>query len=397
MQILKAQAVVSTSSFARPSVSRQDPSRALAPFFARPQRPANPKLHGLTVPCASADPKPMFHRVPTQHMPVPIDPGTGREVPWYGPIPKYYQAPRPDFPLVLEPTAGAPASLSELGLWARKAVDANLTTCKAILMRGLPIATAEDFTSFMEAVGYKPMPFEGILMRRPTDGGKHTYNVATEPPESVLVPHNEAMAEPQSNSKIIFACLQNATGGGGESLLVPTSDLTDAVGKDLIQQFKDRGGIRYMRWYPSASQQDAIRATGATYVPPAWYEWTMTQEPAAAVQYFKDRGWKDIRWDAEGGLRLNIVSPATREMDGRELWLNIANLVGYGEGFTVSYGNGMPIEKEVREHLSTLRWHHAVVYSMQPGDVMFVDNYRALHGRTPYEGHRKLLSWMTLN
>jgi hypothetical protein len=346
---------------------------------------------------------PMFETTRCPAPPIRIEAGTGRETPWTTDLPKYYQAPRPDFPLTVQLTAqGKVLKLARLGLWTRALMEDHLADHGAILLRGLPIRTGEDFTELMEAVGYPAINFEGILVRRNIQGGERTYNTSTEPPSLVLVPHNEAMAEPQhTNDKIVFACLQPAP-QGGETLLVPTRDLTEAIGAETLQLFDDNGGVRYSRWYPSPLQQKKLVAAQEVFVPPTWQQWTGETTPGGALAYFSARGWKnsELRFDLDGGLYCSHARPATQVVGGEKLWLNIANLKGYGEGFKMSFGNGNPIPEDVRQRLSNLRWLHAVAFPLDRGDVLFIDNLRALHGRTPYSNSgdlkRTLVSYMTL-
>jgi hypothetical protein len=387
----------------------QKSARKCCPPAGRPQRltlraSAGPPAQGrVTAKAQALGLHPLFERTPCPAPPIRIEAGVGRETPWYTDLPKYYLAPRPDFPLTLQPTAqGNKLRPAAWGPWVRDVVENHLADHGAILLRHMPVHTGKDFTELMEAVGYPAIKFEGILVRRNTQGGERTYNTSTEPPSLVLVPHNEAMAEPAyTNDKIVFACLQPAP-QGGETLLVPTRDLTEAIGAETLQLFDDNGGVRYSRWYPSPRQQKRLLAAQEVFVPPTWQQWTGEDTAAGALAYFSRRGWKnsELRFDQHSGLFCSHVRPATQSVGGEKLWLNIANLKGYGEGFQMTFGNGTPIPENVRQRLSNLRWLHAVAFPLERGDVLFIDNLRALHGRTPYcdtaEVKRTLVSYMTL-
>jgi hypothetical protein len=56
----------------------------------------------------------------------------------------------------------------------------------------------------------------------------------------------------------------------------------------------------------------------------------------------------------------------------------------------VLYGDGSRIEDEVVQEISTLYARRAVGVAWKPGDVLLVDNMLTAHGRSPYQGRRKI-------
>jgi len=116
-------------------------------------------------------------------------------------------------------------------------------------------------------------------------------------------------------------------------------------------------------------------------------------------------------WKPDGELRTRqvcqavAVHPLTRE----RVWFNQAHL------FHVSnlepavreallsvvdeadlprqayYGDGTSIEMDVLDEIRDVYRCHAVQFPWQQGDVMMMDNMLVAHGRTPFQGPRKIL------
>uniref|UniRef100_A0A7S2C8S4 TauD/TfdA-like domain-containing protein n=1 Tax=Octactis speculum TaxID=3111310 RepID=A0A7S2C8S4_9STRA len=114
----------------------------------------------------------------------------------------------------------------------------------------------------------------------------------------------------------------------------------------------------------------------------------------------------EMLWGSDGNpMRLQAVEPPMSPVNrhpktGMPLWFcNIHNHARYLRdnrpctvpevGMTdVYYGDLSPIPKEDLEHIDEVSRKHIVRVPMEPGDVIFVDNYRMLHGRDIFTGDR---------
>ena len=138
-------------------------------------------------------------------------------------------APHPQdtvIPLALRPISGSNLSLDA----AVSAVESlqkehdgyltkKLATHGALLFRGLPIHSADDFSRFAHAFGYSPHEIIGIVVDRPL----LAPNVApaNEAPKEVLIyNHNESPQVPHAPEYVFFyAHKAPAKGTGGESAI----------------------------------------------------------------------------------------------------------------------------------------------------------------------------------
>lgn len=62
-----------------------------------------------------------------------------------------------------------------------------------------------------------------------------------------------------------------------------------------------------------------------------------------------------------------------------------------------TYGDGSPIEPEVIQHVRACMWHSTYGFQWKSGDMLVVDNFKALHGRLSYTGNRKILAFLMAN
>ena len=78
-------------------------------------------------------------------------------------LPATISPPREGFPLLVTPKwDGSVADLAEWAEAARPVIDSELRTRGAVLLRGLPIATAAELSAFLRALDYPTMNTHGV-------------------------------------------------------------------------------------------------------------------------------------------------------------------------------------------------------------------------------------------
>ncbi len=332
--------------------------------------------------------------------------------------PSHLKMPTDEFPALLayEPQAEATPSLKELGAAARPMVEEALEISGgAVMLRNLPIHSKKDFYEFGAGLGFPATPYLRLFLDRAVEDG--VYDVTVNPDSFLLSPHNENVFYPRPTPKIMF-CMHQPAEVGGESLVQRNSDFTRAVPQWVVDRFEENGGIRYDRWYPSAKQLESAPSFPGAPPMPSWKKFSDADGQAAsdtpahitATKYFTDLGL-DVRWDGpnnsrsaggaytsdDDGLWASNVLPVLRPhgKNGENVWYNFADSDGIAPFFTITYGNGKPIEKEVKQAVKKARWEHTVGVPMRAGDVAIYDNKRCQHGRTVFSGARDMSVQMT--
>ncbi|KAI8520266.1 hypothetical protein Bbelb_000200 [Branchiostoma belcheri] len=107
-------------------------------------------------------------------------------------FPEFLSPPRPGYPRVFTPDAQVNASPEECAVPARKLLEDLLDQANegAVLFRGLPLHTPEDFSRFMSNLGLKLTSYRG------GSGVRHNLaasvdTASNEPPDFCIEPHNE--------------------------------------------------------------------------------------------------------------------------------------------------------------------------------------------------------------
>jgi hypothetical protein len=175
---------------------------------------------------------------------------------------------RPGFPLLVTPADGLDLEAVPTMDWAdaaREVLEAELRRSGAVLLRGLPIRTAEDFSEFLGALDFPRVDTHGVSQR--PEYADHVFGASDDVPAThTLHMHNEQAyllqdADPTYPRKIFFACLQPPA-SGGQTPLVLNHEFHAALGEDFVQRFRSKGGVRYNRYLPDLEEIDRQQAAG---------------------------------------------------------------------------------------------------------------------------------------
>jgi len=199
-----------------------------------------------------------------------------------------------------------------------------------------------------------------------------------------------------------FVCFQKATEGGGRFLVADGAAILAEMDTEVLQRLYERQ-IRI-----SVSNLD---------IPPSFPTFVKTgiKDLVAAAVAPKFDMDLEMLYESDGKPgRLQAVETAERPINrhpvtGLPVWFNNAHNharklrdrrpcgvpeVGMTEVFyadtmdTLSLEDCQEIKRASEKHITAL--------AMEPGDVLLVDNYRALHGRDVFEGDRfHAVSWFT--
>ncbi|MFF0087441.1 amino acid adenylation domain-containing protein [Streptomyces canus] len=271
-------------------------------------------------------------------------------------------------------------------------LDEQLADAGAVLFRGHDIATAAAFEEVAEAICGPLVAENGEHV--PVAEAGHVQTPVFYPPEKHLLWHNENSFNARWPLRIVFCCNQ-APAVGGETPLVDSRDVYDALDVSIRRRFTERG-VRYHRVY-----QEALGLT--------WQQVFGTDDRTAAEAHCRVAGLQ-YDWLDGDRLRTSCVRPAVvrHAGSGRMSWFNQAqhwhtscldpqtrealqSLCAEGElPRSCTYGDGSPIEEAVMEEILDVYRDLEKSFVWQPGDVLAVDNVAAAHARNPYQGDRKL-------
>ncbi len=306
------------------------------------------------------------------------------------------QPPTATFPLVLQPKAGLDISIAQWAADARTWIDDALHEHGAMLLRGLPLASADDFTHFIEGLGAETLGYAGGIALRDAVTSK-VMTASYEPPEVSMEPHNEMAYTRVYPSKVLFYCDTPPT-CGGETPIVDVRQYAQRIDPALRQKVQQTG-IKYLRHLPHCRAEAFA----------SWQQTFYTDDKQDVKRFMDERGY-DFHWDQDDNLTYSYVRPATvtHPKTGEAVWFNqlVSHHASYFYGypdfahadldhqhypFHSQYGDGTEFSPDVIAHIREKIWRCAVAFSWQQGDVLVLDNLLVQHGRMSFEGSRRIL------
>ena len=305
---------------------------------------------------------------------------------------EYHGAP---FPLALEVTAD---SLEDACAWITKNatdLDAQAAAHGAVLLRGLPLATPEEFDAAVSAFGFPNFSYADSLSNAyRLNYTPRVFSANEAPPEVTIFLHHEMAQTPIYPSKLFFFCQTAPTTGGATPI-----SRSDILWQRLTEQHPGFAedcktkGLKYSNVMPA----EADKASGMGR---SWQSTFSadTREAAQDRMTELDYTWE---WQPNGDLRATTpVLPAVRDLGaGRASFFNqlIAAFNGWKDtrndpAKAITFGDGSRLNPEDVAAASALADDCTFDLPRQAGDLALVDNYTAMHGRRTFTGTRKVLA-----
>ena len=299
-------------------------------------------------------------------------------------------------PLLVEPRVRG----VDLAGWAaanRGPIAEQLLRHGGILFRGFAIDGPALLEGFIHGVSGEALEYRERSSPRSSVAGK-IYTSTDYPPSYPIFLHNENSYQNVWPLKIFFCCEQ-AAATGGETPIADCRQVLAHLDPAVRERFSARG------WMVVRNFGDGFGLD--------WRTVFQTSDRAAVEAHCRGNGI-EVEWKPGERLRTRAVRPAvTRHPStGETLWFNHATffhvstlapeireelLAEFAEDelpANTYYGDGSPIEAEVLDHLRALYERFTVRFPWQKGDVLLLDNMMVAHGRSPYEGARKILVGM---
>ncbi|MBM81957.1 MAG: SyrP protein [Planctomycetaceae bacterium] len=302
-----------------------------------------------------------------------------------------------DDPFPLAMCCKSPATLNEATAWITENLETHnekLERSGAVLFRGFPLQTADDFDAFIGAFGYPNFPYADSLSNAVRVNRTERVFTANEAPASVTIClHHEMAQTPIFPSKLFFFCEQPATVGGATPLC-----RSDALLRKLEDKFPSfvancrAKGLRYTNVMPRADDPNSGMGR-------SWQSTLSVSDRSAAESRLQELGYS-FEWQDDDCLKATTpVLPAIRSTGGREAFFNqlIAAFHGWKDhrndpSKAVTFADGEPLDTTAMTAATELADELAFDIPWQAGDVALIDNRLVMHGRRTFQGTRKVLA-----
>ncbi|MBX8559398.1 TauD/TfdA family dioxygenase [Pseudomonas cichorii] len=276
----------------------------------------------------------------------------------------------------------------------QQVVEAELPRSGGVLFRGFAFKGEADFEAFASSFGHELLTYDYASTPR-TKLNNRVYTSTEYPAHQVIPLHNEQSYSLNWPMKIWFHCVQ-ASQVGGETPIADSRDVYRQLDPVIRQRFADKR-LMYVRNYGNGLDLP-------------WQQAFNTEDRAQVEQFCKASNI-EFEWDEEGELSTRQVCQAVARhpVSGEWVWFNQAHLfhisnlapavretlisiVGEeGVPRNVFYGDGSPIELEALEHVRAVLQRCQVSFPWQAGDVLMLDNMLVAHGRSTFQGARKVV------
>jgi alpha-ketoglutarate-dependent taurine dioxygenase len=299
-------------------------------------------------------------------------------------------------PLLVEP-AGVQVDLPAWLAANRERIAAWLPAHGGVLFRGFTLASPAEFERCVRALSGELLEYTyRSTPRKRVEGSIYT---STEYPADRSIPlHNEMSYASSWPLKIWFWAVITAT-RGGETPIADSRRVFHRIPAAIRDEFVAKQ-VMYVRNYGEG-------------VDLPWQEVFQTSEKSVAERICRDSGI-EIAWKDDDHLTTRQVCQATtvHPATGESVWFNQAHLFHVSSLEATArelllarfaprdlprnafFGDGSEIDPALLEEIRAAYAAETVRFPWQTGDLLLLDNVLAAHGRSPYEGPRKVLAGM---
>ncbi|CAH0053819.1 unnamed protein product [Clonostachys solani] len=299
----------------------------------------------------------------------------------------------------------------------------------AVLIRGLPIDNAQDYSDAAHAFGFRAHEEVGRPPAR-TVLAKNVKTANEGPPELPIWPHNEYGWSTINPAWLTFSAVVPAE-TGGETPINSSIQLASRIKAEAPEFYEKvlKKGIRYVYRY---GKEDVVSTTG-TSVYGAYGQNVLPSDDEktarAKIEEEVRRHSNVFEWNEDGSLTVTHTTPCMCCMDkhrernansmdtvirihketGLTTWFgNVTSAWGRSthHGATEPpfrgdddsyhppplYGDGEQIEKKYLDLALHIAESSQVLVKWEKGDVVLLDNFAVMHSRSPWKGERKVLA-----
>lgn len=282
------------------------------------------------------------------------------------------------------------------------------------LLRGFPIANADQFNGVVEALDFgKPLNYIGG--DTPRDKVKDKVYTSTEAPPSFKIPlHNEMSFVKHFPKHAYFFC-ETPPQQGGETIIADARAIYQAIDPKVRDRFENRGLKYISNFYAKNPLLDLINRYKRAHK--TWMDSFETSCKEEVEKRCRENEF-GYRWMPRNWLQVTYERPATmtHPQTGDKIWFNQAHLYDYNPRLLgrlnwlgtrllymrphtvmheIYFGDDTPVKRKDLYHIMDVLDQKTIKYPWQKGDMLVLDNVLAMHGRAPFEGKRRILAALT--
>jgi alpha-ketoglutarate-dependent taurine dioxygenase len=322
------------------------------------------------------------------------------------------------YPSFWRASGGGEASLADTRAWLadhRGAIEEVLDRDGALHIRGLTaLNSAAAFEAALGVLAPRLMDYVGGTSPRHAVHGQIV--TATDLPENYTIPMHQEMSYTVSPpDRVAFFC-ETPADKGGATTVADAREITRRIDPAVRARFEEKGGMRLRRTLPGPNS-----VGDRPGVPKPWTEVFDTQDEAEVERIAAARGW-EISWLEDGSVQLwQEILPAMKShpRTGETVWFNQAHIFAPEASLRwaardgrrdqlrrlsrahaenpelvdhVFHGDGARVSAEDAENLFDVFADAEIPVRWKPGDLLLLDNILAVHGRTAFEGERRVLA-----
>jgi alpha-ketoglutarate-dependent taurine dioxygenase len=287
----------------------------------------------------------------------------------------------------------------DLGIWAaghREFVESELRSCGGLVFRGFGLRSTAEMEGVVRALYGELLAYtDRVQPRKQVGTGSQIYSSTQYPPDQTIELHNESSYAYSWPLRIFFFCMTPSP-VGGETPLADCRGIFARIRPEVRERLLERR-VMYVRNFG-----DGLGIT--------WQTAFQTEDRTAMEGFCRAKGI-ELEWRGRDRLRTRSVRPValSHPRTGERVWFNAlisshsstldpavrqTLLSEYAEDELPKnsfYGDGAPFEPETLAEIRRACREETTAFPWEEGDLLLLDNMLVAHGRTPYQGPRKVV------